>query len=80
MDLNHAVLKSANCPPSSQNVMGYSERLAPTKRRRMAVLKNWTRKVTVVVVESCSVSVPYPIHLTTMIQMVRKTKLIPVSA
>lgn len=41
----------------------------------MAVLKNCTAKVTLVVSASFSVSVGYPIQATSLIQMVRRTKL-----
>ena len=54
---NHIELKSLNWPLVSQKVIGYSLKLAPTKSSKKAVLKNWTRNVTVVVFESLAVSV-----------------------
>ena len=77
IDLNHIELKSLNCP-LIQNVIGCSCKLAPTKSKRKAVLKNCTRNVTVVVFDRRSVSVAKPIQSISMIQIVRKTKLIPV--
>lgn len=76
---NHIVLKSLKLPPSSQKVIGYSLKLAPTNSNRKAVLKNCTMNVTVVVLDRRSVSVGNPIQSMSMIQTVRKIKLIPVS-
>ena len=78
IERNHIELKSLNYPPVSQKVMGYSLKLAPTRRRRKAVLKNWTRNVTVVVFDRRSVSVLKPTQLINMMQTVRRMKLIPV--
>ena len=60
-------------------MIGYSEKLAPTRSKRKAVLKNCTRKVTVVVFDRRSVSVLNPTQLINMMQAVLKTKLMPVS-
>ena len=75
---NHAELKSVKDPPLRPNPNGYSLMSAPTKRSRKAVLKNCTTNVTVVVYDSLIVSVLKPTQFTSMIQIVLKTKLMPV--
>ena len=53
MTRNQSSSKSENGPPVRPKVIGYSLRLALTRRRRNAVLKNCTMKVTFVVSQSC---------------------------
>lgn len=79
MARNHVLLKSENCPCVSQKSKGYSSQLAPTRSKRMAVLKNYTMKVTVVVLDRRSVSVAKPTQSIRAIQIVLKMKLIMVN-
>ena len=60
-------------------MIGYSYMFALTRSSRKAVLKNWTRNVTVVVFIKRFVSVLNPTQSISMIQAVLSTKLMPVS-
>lgn len=55
--LNHDMSKSDSIPPVRPKERGYSLRSALTRSKRKAVLKNCTKKVTLVVSKSCIVSV-----------------------
>ena len=57
MTLYHDCSKSLCRPPVSPKEKGYSLRSALTSSSKKAVLKNWTRKVTLVISSSCYVSV-----------------------